>query len=84
VATIPLLLGNKNVAMQSQTGSGKTLAYLLPIMARIFADSQLPPEERFQDVHCLVVRPRTKPLCRSTHAVTAAVLSLKVLACIPA
>jgi len=38
-------------------GSGKTLAYLLPVMARIIADSQLPPEERFQDVHCLVVVP---------------------------
>jgi superfamily II DNA/RNA helicase len=57
IATIPLLLDGKNIAMQSHTGSGKTLAYLLPVLARILLDGEKPVEERDNNVQCLVVVP---------------------------
>lgn len=31
-ATIPLLLGKKDVAVEAVTGSGKTLAFLIPLL----------------------------------------------------
>ena len=60
MATIPLLLDGKNVAMQSHTGSGKTMAYLLPVLKRILDDAEKPPAERNNDVQCLVVVPQLR------------------------
>jgi ATP-dependent RNA helicase DDX55/SPB4 len=35
--TIPLFLGNKDVAVEACTGSGKTLAYVIPVVERLLA-----------------------------------------------
>ena len=35
-ATIPLLLGRKDVAVEAVTGSGKTLAFLIPLLEIIY------------------------------------------------
>ena len=56
-AAIPALLAGNNVALQSHTGSGKTMAYLLPVIARIVEEENLPASERSSDVRCLVVVP---------------------------
>ena len=56
-AAIPYLLEGRNVALQSHTGSGKTMAYLLPVIARIVKERDLPASERSTDVQCLVVVP---------------------------
>ena len=36
---VPLALKNKNIIGRSSTGSGKTDAFLIPIMNRIYVDS---------------------------------------------
>ena len=51
------MLAGNNVALQSHTGSGKTMAYLLPVIARIVEEENLPASERSSDVRCLVVVP---------------------------
>ena len=56
-AAIPALLAGNNVALQSHTGSGKTMAYLLPVIARVVEEENLPASERSSDVRCLVVVP---------------------------
>jgi len=56
-AAIPALLAGDNVALQSHTGSGKTMAYLLPVIARIIEEENLPASERSSEVRCLVVVP---------------------------
>ena len=57
IAAIPQLLSGDNVALQSHTGSGKTMAYLLPVIAKILEEADLPANERSNDVRCLVVVP---------------------------
>ena len=56
-AAIPALMAGNNVALQSHTGSGKTMAYLLPVIARVVEEENLPASERSSEVRCLVVVP---------------------------
>ncbi len=43
---VPLGLKGKDVAGQAQTGTGKTAAFLIPIFARLMADSATTPAGR--------------------------------------
>lgn len=64
-ATIPLLLSNKDVAVQAQTGSGKTAAFLIPAF-----DLLLRSEEAWRphDVGCIIIAP-TRELSSQIFAV---------------
>lgn len=44
VATIPLLCGYKDVAVDAATGSGKTLAFLVPLVEIIRRSTSYPPK----------------------------------------
>ncbi|KAK5638358.1 hypothetical protein RI129_012653 [Pyrocoelia pectoralis] len=68
-ATIPLLLGKKDVAAQAVTGSGKTLAFLIPLLEllkRHGDDDKWKPHQ----VAAIVISP-TRELALQTHSVLA-------------
>ncbi|KAJ4769064.1 RNA helicase [Rhynchospora pubera] len=47
-ATIPLLLGHKDVAVDAATGSGKTLAFLLPFVEIVMGSCAVSPPRKHQ------------------------------------
>ncbi|KAB0791498.1 hypothetical protein PPYR_03298 [Photinus pyralis] len=66
-ATIPLLLGKKDVAAQAVTGSGKTLAFLIPLLEllkRHDDEDKLKPHQ----VGAIVISP-TRELALQTYSV---------------
>ena len=72
-ATIPLLLSNKDVAVQACTGSGKTAAFLIPAFELLLrAEDPWRP----RDVGAIVIAP-TRELCMQILSV-AAVLAQEV------
>ncbi|KAL6179010.1 hypothetical protein ACLB2K_050526 [Fragaria x ananassa] len=42
---IPLILEGKDVVARAKTGSGKTFAYLLPLLQKLFSDSEEPQKK---------------------------------------
>ncbi len=64
-ATIPLLLSNKDVAVQAQTGSGKTAAFLVPAFELLLRSQET---WRPHDVGCIVIAP-TRELSSQIFAV---------------
>ena len=75
-AVVPLLMCNKDVAVEAVTGSGKTLAFLLPLvelLRRAHADDHL----RNHDVAAVVVSP-TRELAAQIFAVAAPFLAASV------
>ncbi|KAI8465769.1 MAG: DEAD-domain-containing protein [Monoraphidium minutum] len=78
-ATIPLLCGNKDVAVDACTGSGKTLAFVIPIIEKLRRMEE--PLKRHQ-VGAIVVSP-TRELARQIHTVLAPfVASLRAASCL--
>ena len=69
-ATIPLFLGNKDVAVQAVTGSGKTLAFLIPIIERLVRTAPKNKKRRNQ-ISALVLSP-TRELAIQTWNVCSA------------
>ena len=67
-ATIPLLLSNKDVAVQAQTGSGKTAAFLIPAFELLLRSEE---KWRPHDVGCIVIAP-TRELSSQIFAVAKA------------
>lgn len=47
-ATIPLLLGHKDVAVDAATGSGKTLAFLIPFVEIVMRSCAVSPPKKHQ------------------------------------
>ncbi|KAF5272006.1 hypothetical protein FQR65_LT04987 [Abscondita terminalis] len=66
-ATIPLLLGNKDVAAQAVTGSGKTLAFLIPLV-QILTTRAYEEKLKPNQITALVISP-TRELAMQTHTV---------------
>ncbi|KIZ00196.1 hypothetical protein MNEG_7763 [Monoraphidium neglectum] len=66
-ATIPLLCGNKDVAVDACTGSGKTLAFVVPVIEKLRRLDE--PLKRHQ-VGAIIVSP-TRELARQIHSVMA-------------
>ncbi|KAK4878260.1 hypothetical protein RN001_010766 [Aquatica leii] len=66
-ATIPLLLGNKDVAAQAVTGSGKTLAFLIPLLELLKSRNDDEKLKR-NEIAALVISP-TRELALQTHTV---------------
>ena len=61
-ATIPLVLGGKDVLGCAQTGTGKTAAFALPILQRL---KTVPPRRGARVIRCLVLSP-TRELALQT------------------
>lgn len=66
-ATIPLLCGNKDVAVDACTGSGKTLAFVVPVIEKL---RKLDEPLKLHQVGAVVVSP-TRELARQIHSVMA-------------
>ena len=71
-ATIPLMLGNKDVAVEACTGSGKTLAFVIPLVERLFREK--PSKATKQTVRALIVSP-TRELATQIHEVLTQLIS---------
>ncbi|GBF93083.1 DEAD-box ATP-dependent RNA helicase [Raphidocelis subcapitata] len=77
--TIPLLCGNKDVAVDAATGSGKTLAFVVPVVEKLRRIGD--PLKRHQ-VGAVIVSP-TRELARQIHSVAAPfVASLPGMSCL--
>lgn len=46
-AVLPLFLGNKDVAVRACTGSGKTLAFVIPLVEKLRAISDIQKEKTY-------------------------------------
>lgn len=68
-ATIPLLMGYKDVSVDACTGSGKTLAFVIPIVEKIRALNL--PKKKSHHVVALVLSP-TRELASQIYSVLAA------------
>lgn len=66
-ATIPLLLGKKDVAVEAVTGSGKTLAFLIPMLEMLLERGKT-DKWKTHEIGALVISP-TRELALQTHEV---------------
>lgn len=66
-ATIPLLCGNKDVAVDAATGSGKTLAFLIPIIEKLRRLEEPLKRHQASDAYARSGR-RRRRLCRAHRA----------------
>lgn len=71
-ATIPLLLGKKDVAAEAVTGSGKTLAFLVPLLEMLVKRGVSEPWKQ-SEVGAIVISP-TRELALQTHEVLSQLL----------
>lgn len=73
-AVIPLLLNNKDVAVEAATGSGKTLAFMVPLLEMLIKQKAKKNLYAKDDVFGLIVSP-TRELARQTYDVGSKLLS---------
>ena len=76
---IPLMLANKDVAVEACTGSGKTLSFVIPVVERLFkeamareASGEVNPSEPV--IRALIISP-TRELASQIHEVVTALVS---------
>uniref|UniRef100_A0A4Y0BFH6 ATP-dependent RNA helicase n=1 Tax=Anopheles funestus TaxID=62324 RepID=A0A4Y0BFH6_ANOFN len=78
-ATIPLLLGYKDVAAEAVTGSGKTLAFVVPLL-ELLLKRKRNEEWKKHEIGAVIVSP-TRELATQIHDVLSEFLSHKKLCC---
>ncbi len=73
-AVIPLLLNNKDVAVEAATGSGKTLAFMIPLLEMLLKQKSKKNIFAKDDVFGLIISP-TRELARQTYDVGSQLLA---------
>ncbi|XP_057949544.1 DEAD-box ATP-dependent RNA helicase 16 [Malania oleifera] len=71
-AAIPLILEGKDVVARAKTGSGKTLAYLLPLLQKLFSDS----DSKSKLVPRAFVLVPTRELCQQVYSEVSSLIEL--------
>ncbi|KAF8112242.1 hypothetical protein N665_0065s0027 [Sinapis alba] len=62
---IPYILEGKDVVARAKTGSGKTLAYLLPLLQKLFSDSER--KKKKHAAPCAFVLVPSRELCQQVY-----------------